>query len=200
MITLSIDLSDHEIITITINTGQIPHEVHREKIYTNYLQMKNELQLRLYVSCAWRDQDLDAMYGFLRESIIASKNFATARLRPVAPSRHQHCPWLDSNHRIIKLIKEKQNLWKRYKRGGRVNESIREKLRAISNLLTEAKRTAKKAYFHTRFTSCSNSMQTRQKIGKVLQAETDGDTGRRRGRKSPKSELLPTRLPSTSQL
>lgn len=171
VLTVSSGLSDHEAIIAAIEGEDTTTTRSRTSSFTSYSRMRAELSSTLRQQCSHAG-DVNNMYAFIRDSIANAIRNATStnRLSP-QHRRHDMCPWLKNRPVIDKLLGEKDQLWRRYKRSGRTNMSLRDRLKRLNIIINEAKAVAKNDYYTQRFGSCRSSKQTWDVIKTVLRTK-----------------------------
>lgn len=162
--------SDHNILIATIGSGMVHSNnelIARRR--TNYTMLSDNLRVMLL-----RDMpattDVDIQYSCLSSSITKSTEMATTTSY-VRPKRTKMCPWIDHCPNIIALIREKKNLWQKFKKNERQlrsNDAVKERLATIGRKLIALKYQAKKKYYESRFENCTNSKDTWKAIKEVV--------------------------------
>lgn len=171
VMTTSGQFTDHEIIVTAIERELNERPQPRKRKFVDYNQMRVELQ-SVIRSQFPATSDVNTMYDFISSVITNSLNKATT-YKSFHLRRNQNpvCPWINQHPAIQQLMREKRSLWKRFNRGGRRNLHMQEKLKRLTNMLHDAKTSAKNAYYYRRFSECTSSKQTWDEIRNVIHSK-----------------------------
>lgn len=114
--------------------------------------------------------DVDQQFEYLSDCIKGATEMATVNSY-VKPRRTKLCAWVDQCPNILGLIRQKRNLWRKFKTNVRLqrnNENVERRLGEISRKLCVLKHQAKTRYYTTCFANCTNSKETWKAIKEVI--------------------------------
>lgn len=176
--TIRCSSSDHNILITKIS---VYNAVNAERIKrkTDYVLLNQLLTERLATDFP-NTNDVNTQLNSLIDCIKRSTADSTTT-KTVEASHKKMCEWISNSPNIMRLIHQKNNLWKKQKlnvRYNRCNEQTLKHITDIETKLTVLKKEAKENYYADRFSNCANSKETWKTINEII------STGKKRDKQN----------------
>lgn len=166
--TIHCSFSDHNILVAKIVTA-IVCDTEFVKRKTDYALLNQLLAERIATNLP-NTNDVNAQCNSLIELIKRSMADSTTT-KSVKKRNKKMCEWISNSPNILRLIHQKNNLWKKHKSNVRdrgSNEQTLQHIGEIEKKLTRLKKQAKEKFYAERFENCTNSKETWKIINEII--------------------------------
>lgn len=166
--TVKCNFSDHNLLITSIESRVIAATGSTTTKKIDYDKLASFVEEKINDIALATDPNVhyDALCDLLQSALAQA---TTTKLKKEV--KRKYCEWLQRSPNVIKLIKKKNNLYRKHKvtiKNRTCDPRILVRLRELQNQLTEVKRIAKNTYYDQLFTECRDTRSTWRAINNVI--------------------------------